>query len=112
MMVHDKILAIGLFEDGFPMCKLYCEMFWVLLEKKLPKIYEKLKKINILDELWLFQWFITLFFYNFSLDFSKRVWDFIISKKEFAPVLVALGIIRTLKNELLELKLDDEIDFL
>jgi hypothetical protein len=56
-----------------------------------------------MDELWLFQWFITLFFYNFPMDFAKRIWDFIISKKEFAPVLVALGIIRALKNEIMEI---------
>lgn len=82
------------------------------MERKVPKVYEKLKKINISDELWLFQWFITLYFYNFPLDFSKRIWDFIISKKEIAPVLVAIGIIRTLKNDILERQLHDEIDFL
>jgi hypothetical protein len=97
-LAHDRILAIGLYEDGFPLVKLYCEVFWVLLERKLPRVYEKLRKIGIMDELWIFQWFLTLFFYNFPLDFAKRVWDFIISKKEFAPVLVALGIIKTLKN--------------
>lgn len=107
MMLHDRILFIGLYEDGFPLNKLYCELFWILLEKKIPKLYEKLKKISMMDELWLFQWFITLFFYNFPMDFSRRIWDFIISKKEFAPVLVALGIIKTLKNEIMELKLND-----
>lgn len=104
-MVHDRILAIGLYEDGFPLNKFYCELFWIILEKKIPKVYEKLKKINIMDELWLFQWFITFFFYNFPLDFAKRIWDFIISKKEIAPVLVALGLIKTLRNEIMEIDL-------
>jgi hypothetical protein len=49
MMVHDRILAIGLYEDGFPLNKFYCEIFWILLEKKIPKVYEKLKSTNILD---------------------------------------------------------------
>lgn len=60
-----------------------------------------------MDELWIFQWFLTLFFYNFPLDFAKRVWDFIISKKEVAPVLVALGIIKTLKKEIMAVELED-----
>jgi hypothetical protein len=58
-----------------------------------------------LDELWIFQWFITLFFYNFPLDFAKQIWDFIISKKEVAPVLVALGIIKALKSYILQMSL-------
>jgi hypothetical protein len=112
MMAHDRILAIGLYEDGFPLNQFYCEIFWILLEKKMPKVYEILKRINIQDELWIFQWFLTLYLYNFPLDFSKRIWDFIISKKDLAPVLIALGIIKALKNEIMEMKLDDEIDFL
>lgn len=48
-MIHDRILAIGLYEDGFPLNKFYCEVFWILLEKKMPKVYEKLRAINILD---------------------------------------------------------------
>jgi hypothetical protein len=35
------------------------------------------------------------------------VWDFIISKKEIAPVLVALGIIKALRNEIMEIDLND-----
>ena len=31
MMVHDRILAIGLYEDNFPLVQLYCEVFWQLL---------------------------------------------------------------------------------
>lgn len=31
LLAHDRILAIGLYEDGFPLAKLYCEVFWVLL---------------------------------------------------------------------------------
>ena len=105
MLAHDRILAIGLYEDGFPLAKFYCSVFWALLERKLPRIFEKLKKIGIMDELWIFQWFLTLFFYNFPLEFAKRVWDFIVSKKDLAPVLVAIGIIKTLKNEIMGIEL-------
>lgn len=98
MMIHDKILGIGLYEDDFPLVKLYCEVFWLLLEKKMPNIYTILKKSYITDELWLFQWFITLFLYNFPLEFAKIFWDFMISKKEMAPVLISLGIIKSIKK--------------
>jgi len=41
------------------------------------------------------------------LEFSRKVWDFIISKKDFGAVLVAFGIIKALKNQIMEMKLDD-----
>ncbi len=62
--------------------------------------------------MWIFQWFITLFLYNFPLEFTKRLWDFTICKKEFAPVLISLGIIKALKNEIMEIDIHDEIDFM
>lgn len=112
MMVHDRILAIGLYEDNFPLVQLYCEVFWVLLEKKMPKVYAILRKNYITDDLWLFQWFISLFLYNFPLEFVKKVWDFIVCKKEMGVVLIALGIIKSLKKELVEIQFQDDIDFL
>ena len=112
MLTHDRILAIGLYEDNFPLVTFYCEVFWNLLEKKVPAVHKVLKKSYISDDLWLFQWFISLYLYNFPLEFVKKVWDFIICKKEMAVVLIALGIIKSLKKEILEVDFQDEIDFL
>lgn len=98
MMTHDKILAIGLYQDDFPLVTFYCEVFWILLEKKMPIVYGILKKTYITDDLWLFQWFISLFLYNFPVEFVKKVWDFMLCKKEMAVVLIALGIIKSIKK--------------
>ena len=103
-MVHDSILAIGLYEDNFPLVTFYCEVFWRLLEKKIPAVYKILKKCSITDDLWLFQWFISLFLYNFPVEFVRKVWDFLICKKEMAVVLIALGIIKSIKKEILEIE--------
>jgi len=35
------------------------------MEAKLPKIAEKIKKANVQDEIWIFQWFISMFLYSF-----------------------------------------------
>lgn len=98
LLLHDKILAIGLYEDNFPLVTFYCEMFWILLEKKLPAVFRVLRKSYITDDLWLFQWFISIFLYNFPLEFVRRIWNFLICKKEMAMVLIALGIVRSIKN--------------
>ena len=80
-MIHDKILGIGLFEDGFPLVRFYCEVFWELLDMKMPHIAEKLRSSHLSDDLWLFQWFITLFMYNFPFFHAKKFWEFIVCKK-------------------------------
>jgi len=75
----------------------------------MPKVYSILKKSYITDDLWLFQWFISLFLYNFPLEFVKRLWDFIICKKEMGVVLIALGVIKSMKKELVEIQFQDEM---
>lgn len=70
----------------------------------MPVVYGVLKKSYITDDLWLFQWFISLFLYSFPIEFVKKVWDFILCKKEMAVVLIALGIIKSIKKELIEIQ--------
>lgn len=53
-----------------------------------------------------------MFLYSFPTEYVKRFWDFIILKKELSIVLIALGIVRCLKNDILSLKNPDEFEFL
>ncbi len=112
LMIHDKLLAIGLYEDEFPLNRFYCEVFWNLLTMKLPKLAQKIRKAHVQDEIWIFQWFISLFLYSFPTEYVKKFWDFIILKKELSIVLIALGIVRCLKSDILALKNPDEFEFL
>lgn len=49
LMIHDKLLAIGLYEDEFPLNRFYCEVFWNLLTIKLPKLADKIRKARVQD---------------------------------------------------------------
>jgi len=49
MMVHDRILAIGLYEDGFPLNRFYCELFWILMDRKMPRVCERIRRTNVAD---------------------------------------------------------------
>lgn len=75
---------------------------------KLAKVAEKIRKARVQDEIWIFQWFISMFLYSFPTEHVKRFWDYIILKKELSVVLIALGIVRCLKSEILSLKNPDE----
>ncbi len=36
MCIHPELMAIGLYEDEFPLCRLYCSLFWSLAKKHSP----------------------------------------------------------------------------
>ena len=104
-------MMIGMYEDSFPLNKFYCALFWKLLEAKIPKVATKLRKAAVPDEIWIFQWFISFFLYSFPVQFAKGMWDFIICRKEFSMVFLALGIVKCLKRDILAMVNPDEVDF-
>ncbi len=64
-------MLLGLFEDDFPLCRLYCELFWEVLRLTNPDAYKILKDSTLPDEMWIFQWFITLFTYSLPHAYLK-----------------------------------------
>ena len=47
LAVHQDLMFLGLFEDQFPLVKLYCILFWKALEAIEPLLYSKLKGIAV-----------------------------------------------------------------
>lgn len=47
LAVHQDLMLLGLFEDQFPLVKLYCSLFWKTLEAIEPVLYTKLKEIAV-----------------------------------------------------------------
>jgi hypothetical protein len=50
------------------------------------------------DELWLFQWFITLFIYSLPLSYIRDIFNFIIVKRYFATIRIAVAILQSLEK--------------
>ena len=101
LALNDKLLLIGLYEDSFPLARVYCSLFWKLLEKRLPRTALKIRNSSVPDETWIFQWFISMFLYSFPVKFIKRFMDYVICKKECSMVTLAIGIVHTLKQDIL-----------
>lgn len=93
MTIHPELMLIGLYEDNFPLCRLYCELFWLITLKVCPEAYRILKAANLPDELWIFQWFITLFLYSLPVSYIQDLLNFIVVKRYFAAVRLAVGIV-------------------
>ena len=66
----------------------------------MPKLAHNIKQAQVPDEIWIFQWFISFFLSSFPVNFVKKLFNFIVCKKELAPVLIALGLMKCLKKDL------------
>lgn len=73
-----------------------------------PDAHAILKESNIPDELWIFQWFITLFTYSLPHSYLKEIFNFIIVKGQFAAVRIAIGILQSLEKYLRVAEMKEE----
>lgn len=87
-------MFLGLYEDNFDLNRLYCELFWNLVKRKLPKLYNSLSKTELIDDLWIFQWFMTLFIYSFPVEIICFFLGYVVTEKKFSMVRIAYGIVK------------------
>jgi hypothetical protein len=100
MFVHPRLLFIGLYEDHFPLVKIYCELFWKLVEAAMPETVLKIRSLIISDDMWIFQWFLSFFALSFPKEYIKEMITFILNEKEFAAVRIAVAVMMVLRDTL------------
>jgi len=98
-----RFLMMGLFERGFPLLDFYSFIFYELLEAEMPALHEHIKQQQIPDPLWLYKWFLTVFLYSFPPKYVVRIWDFVIVRELLSPIQVALGVVKFLEKDMMNL---------
>ena len=98
----------GLFSEEFPLLTFLNFIFDILLEENIPEIKNHLDELGITYDLWIGQWFQTLFTIVLPLNWCKRVWDCIFAENIFFLVKFGLVFTKILKSEILEK--EEEID--
>jgi len=98
-----KFLAMGLFEKQFPLLEFYKFIFYELLQRELPALYQHIHKQQFPDLLWLFKWFLTLFLYSFPPKHVIRIWDFILAKGLFSMIQIAVSILKFIEKDMINL---------
>lgn len=96
VLTNCDLMCLGLFEDMFPLNRLYCSLVWEYLNRENPRIKKKINNFNIIDELWIFQWFMTFFIYSFPFEIISEIWTYIFLKKELVLVRLAIAIVSLL----------------
>ena len=98
-----RFLLMGMFERDFPLLEFYTYIFYEILEEELPVLYQHLKQNQIPDLLWLFKWFLTIFLYSFPGKQVVQIWDFVMTHGLFSMIQIAVGILKVLEAEMLNL---------
>ena len=83
------------------------KFFEELLEKKIPKVREHFKNLDISTELFLISWFENIFFFTFDYELFKIIFDLYLLNGEYILFQVGLTIIEIQENELLNLTIGE-----
>ena len=100
----------GLFSEGFPLLAFLNFIFDILLEENIPEIKNHLDEMGITYDLWIGQWFQTLFTIILPLNYLKRIWDCLFSENIYFLVKFGIVFTKMIKNEILEKT--EEIDII
>ena len=81
--------------------------FDYLLEKKIPKVREHFKNLDISTELFLISWFENIFALTLKFKLSKVIFDLYLLNGEYILFQVGLTIIKIQENEILNLTIGE-----
>ena len=104
LLLHPDLMALGLYQDRYPLATLYIRIFWNALRQRQPLLSSKVQDICVPDEMWVFQWFITFFIYSFPPQYIRELITFILAHKKFAAVKLALAAMDLIGPELLAVR--------
>lgn len=60
------------------------QCLWVfnkLFIEKYPILYDHLKKLGVIEEVWVLKWLMTAFTICFDLNVAVRIWDYFLIDK-------------------------------
>lgn len=79
----------------------YKEVFRTLFQELLPALFAHFEHCGVEPELFIFDWFITLYTRSLPLEIASRIWDVYFLQGEYFLFKTAIGILRTIEKRLL-----------
>ena len=108
MSLDPDIFLIGLYEEEFPLANLSYDLFMLLMRQHYPQLTDRILQLELPKEIWIFQWFLTLFLNSFSADVCKMLWDYVMVSGPFGMVYLSLAIIDQTHDKLMALEEDSD----
>ena len=91
---------------------LQVEIIRILLREELPEIYRNFEKQGVKHQIFVLDWFITLFSKSFSVDVATRLWDRYFLEGETFLYTGTLGVLRYFKEKLKNAPFEESMQFL
>ena len=92
------------YEKNFPGLRKKLYIFLKLLEKFVPKVYNKLREKEVMPTMYASQWFFTLFSNTFPFDVIVRIFDCFFLEGEKIIYRIALAVFKIKEQRLLKAK--------
>ena len=102
--VFSKYNLEEVYTKNFPGLRKKLYIFIKLLEKFVPKIYNKLKEKEVVPTMYASQWFFTLFTNTFPFEIIVRIFDCFFLEGEKIIYRIALAIFKIREKKLLKTK--------
>jgi len=100
----------GLFSEEFPLLYFFNFIFDILLEENLPDVKKHLDEMGITYDLWIGQWFQTLFTIILPINWLQRLWDCIYSDNIYFVIKFGIVFTKLIKDDILGK--NEEIDII
>lgn len=100
----DRLGLEGLFRDGFPLLSRYTDACSQLLEERMPELLQHFSEEGVEPEMYIRQWFLTLFIDCLPLPLVVSVWDAIIRYGLSFSLRVAVALLEIMRDTLLGLR--------
>ncbi|KEG07755.1 rab6 GTPase activating protein [Trypanosoma grayi] len=95
-----------LYLPGFPLLRIFFAVLRRLIERLLPTLHRHFEDAGVDVVFFASQWFLTLYTYQFPLDFSCRVWDLFLVTGWRVMFQVAIAILQGEQEQLLALDME------
>ena len=106
----NKFGIRGFYLNNFPLLKFYLYVFDIHFRKKIGKVYNKFKELEIPNECWISNWIQTLFVHILPKNSVIRVWDFMFVKGIKMLISVSLALIACVEHLLLNVEEMTEVN--
>lgn len=87
-------------------------MMGLLIKEFIPELSKNFEKTGVKHQIYILEWYITLFTKSFSIDIAARLWDRYFLDGELFLFQASLGILQYFTPKLKNAGFDDSMQFL
>jgi len=106
LLKNERFMAIGLFDDCFPLVYFLNFLFHAKLRQADAELASAIEESGLPDEVWLHKWFMSLFTGYFPTYLCSRVFDLLLSSDIFALVSFAVALACHYRSDFLRARSD------